>query len=395
MSYTNVWDESRPNGAIVAASSIDTEIQAVKIDIRERMNTVFGSSVFATADPFKASKLLLNGAASGQIVAGTGSGLAIRNAADSASTFVVSDVGVVALFNNVVVGSGTIDLFSSSVRGGVAYMAGLNLANAANLAFRDAGNTVNITVLTVDASNNTILNAQSGKSLFFASNSINQWQVNLGGHLTPTLNNALDIGSPSQIVNPRNIYAETSVRTPVVGPLTAIDFFIQQAGVQTWKFSALGNLQPVSNNVGDIGQDNAFMPLNIYAGAKIRSRGNIDIISAGVNPFIGVFSSEAQFGSASAHAVNILVNGVNRWLYNTSGHQIPVIDDTYDLGNSTHTIKDLYVKGKTYLGSAGTNGYTWPSALPSIVQFLSSDSAGNLSWGNPSLNALFYAGKGV
>lgn len=40
MAYTNNWDETDPDGSIVAASDIDAEIQQVKTDVRERIEEV-------------------------------------------------------------------------------------------------------------------------------------------------------------------------------------------------------------------------------------------------------------------------------------------------------------------------------------------------------------------
>ena len=48
MAYTQIWDNSTPNGAIVQAATLDTEIQNLKKAITERMNDLVGATNWET-----------------------------------------------------------------------------------------------------------------------------------------------------------------------------------------------------------------------------------------------------------------------------------------------------------------------------------------------------------
>lgn len=48
MAYTQVWDNSTPDGAIVQAATLDTEIQNLKKAITERMNDLVGATNWET-----------------------------------------------------------------------------------------------------------------------------------------------------------------------------------------------------------------------------------------------------------------------------------------------------------------------------------------------------------
>lgn len=52
MAYTNAWNETQPLGS-AAANTIDDIIRQLKVDIRERMNTVLNSDGLWDADPIK------------------------------------------------------------------------------------------------------------------------------------------------------------------------------------------------------------------------------------------------------------------------------------------------------------------------------------------------------
>ena len=69
MPYTRVWSTTRPDGATVAANTLDSEIQFVRKDLEERIAGIFGlnTAQFA-ADPIVPISLTL----SGQLEAATG-----------------------------------------------------------------------------------------------------------------------------------------------------------------------------------------------------------------------------------------------------------------------------------------------------------------------------------
>lgn len=55
MSYTTAWTENTPAGASVLASDLDTVIQNLKRDIRERMDTILGAPGSWGADPVQSA----------------------------------------------------------------------------------------------------------------------------------------------------------------------------------------------------------------------------------------------------------------------------------------------------------------------------------------------------
>lgn len=86
MAYTRPWDETVPDGSIVDAEFIDDEIRALKLDIRERMDTVLGSSQWdndpvATLTARKRLVGAVNSFASNPTLARTGAGLWIEPSA--------------------------------------------------------------------------------------------------------------------------------------------------------------------------------------------------------------------------------------------------------------------------------------------------------------------------
>lgn len=51
MAYSNSWDETDPDGAVVSSSQIDEEINQVKTDVRERIEQVIPGWADDTVDP--------------------------------------------------------------------------------------------------------------------------------------------------------------------------------------------------------------------------------------------------------------------------------------------------------------------------------------------------------
>ncbi len=60
MAYSNAWDESAPLGT-AAANTLDTIIQQLKLDIRERMNTILDSTGQWADDPIVLNRPLRTG----------------------------------------------------------------------------------------------------------------------------------------------------------------------------------------------------------------------------------------------------------------------------------------------------------------------------------------------
>lgn len=97
MAYTNVWDNSAPLGS-QAANLIDDDFRALKVDIGERLTSIFGIGTLNALDPVAPLFLKLTGAAASKIIPGATS-LSLRNNADSADNLIITDAGVVTLRN--------------------------------------------------------------------------------------------------------------------------------------------------------------------------------------------------------------------------------------------------------------------------------------------------------
>lgn len=101
MAYTRAWDEARPQGNVIQANTLDSEIQYIRQDIRERLSDIFGLTALEfAADPFLAKSVVLKGSATSKIIPGATS-LSLRNNADSADNLIIIDAGV-ATFRNTV-----------------------------------------------------------------------------------------------------------------------------------------------------------------------------------------------------------------------------------------------------------------------------------------------------
>jgi hypothetical protein len=65
------------------------------------------------------------------------------------------------------------------------------------------------------------------------------------------------------------------------------------------------------------------------------------------------------FGSETAHDLYIRAGGANRWhVLSASGHLEPDADLTYDVGNTTHEVRNLYIGGTGGAGILFTNAGT-------------------------------------
>lgn len=53
MAYSNAWDETAPQGSLVDANQLDDLIRQLKLDIRERMNTILAADGQWDDDPVK------------------------------------------------------------------------------------------------------------------------------------------------------------------------------------------------------------------------------------------------------------------------------------------------------------------------------------------------------
>lgn len=157
MPYSVAWNESNPTGAS-AANAIATYITDDKIAVRERIDSVFGTSgatSLANADPFKGLKLNLAASATSTIVPGATS-FAIRDSADARNNLLVNENGDVEVYNALTVKNSDVTVDKNLIVKGQGYSErnSPTVAATTTINFND-GNvhylnlTTNITTLTL------------------------------------------------------------------------------------------------------------------------------------------------------------------------------------------------------------------------------------------------------
>lgn len=183
MSHSNSWDETAPNGAVVAARTLDTIIQQMKVDIRERLADL-GCTNFGSADPVALAFIRLTGA-NPYVIGGTANVIEFR--LDDGVTVVayidttgrlVLDAGitaVAAIFTTLAV-SGASTLAAAT-------LSGLLTANGA-AAFNG-----NVTVATAQAAITPHDAGNSGVAITIDWDNGNNQLITLTGAAAITLNN--------------------------------------------------------------------------------------------------------------------------------------------------------------------------------------------------------------
>lgn len=156
MPYSVAWNESFPTGAS-AANAINTYITNDKIAVRERIDSVFGTSgatSLASADPYRGVTLYLNGSATAKIIPGATS-LAIRDSADGRNNLLVVEAGDVTTYRDLTVGRSAVITNNLTVQGqGLSERNTVTVAGTTTVDF-NSGNvhflnlTTNITTLTL------------------------------------------------------------------------------------------------------------------------------------------------------------------------------------------------------------------------------------------------------
>jgi len=118
MTYSEAWDESFPTGAS-AANQINTYITDDKIAVRERIDSVFGTSgatSLANADPYLPISLKLSGSATSKILPGATS-FSVRDSADARNNLLVVEAGDVTTYRDLTVGRTAVITNNLTVQG--------------------------------------------------------------------------------------------------------------------------------------------------------------------------------------------------------------------------------------------------------------------------------------
>lgn len=118
MPYSVAWNESYPAGSS-AANAINTYITDDKVAVRERIDSVFGTSggtSLASADPYLPISLKLSGSATSKILPGATS-FAIRDSADGRNNLLVVEAGDTTTHRDLTVGRHAVITNNLTVQG--------------------------------------------------------------------------------------------------------------------------------------------------------------------------------------------------------------------------------------------------------------------------------------
>ena len=239
----------------------------------------------------------------------------------------------------------------------------------------------------------------SNTNLIFQTNNTNRWAIRNDGHFIPDADSTVDIGTSSTRV--RNFYADTlygnganltGIDTDLVSDTSpqlggSLDTngnnisFTDSSGTTSNRatFGTGNDLQIYhQSNVSHIAEGGTgplrlstdeFQLMNvaqnetmIYAAQNLKVALNYDgstkleTVSNGVqvNGFLeGMSGNHLEFNTASAHDIRFRTNGTLRFSLNTSGHLVPYLNNTYDLGTASNRFRNVYT-GDLQLSNEGS-----------------------------------------
>lgn len=224
--------------------------------------------------------------------------------------------------------------FSVSIRG----------ANNTYLRARNAANSADLSLIKADGSDNTRLNAGSGKQIDFSINDVVKTSFNSSGNLVPVADGGQDIGSTALQFS--SVYARNLTRTSI-GALTITctdgalllnsqgasqEIQLATQGTNRWRIDS-SRLFPNANNATDIGTSSTQEVRTIYCGTSL------------VKGSAGNFTVQAAAGTlicAGNGSVDLYVAGTSRWGVDSGGHFKPAINNTYDLGSTSFRARVVY-----------------------------------------------------
>lgn len=109
--------------------------------------------------------------------------------------------------------------------------------------------------------------------------------------------------------------------------------------------------------------------------------------------FTWVGDTDTGMYRPAANTVGFSTAGTARWSFNASGHFVPATDATYDIGDSTHYIKDLYLLNSLYklVATAAAGSPTVDLATGAIQEVTLSDIDGahTITWSNLKAGAVY------
>lgn len=161
----------------------------------------------------------------------------------------------------------------------------------------------------------------------------------------------------------------------IVGKSDTLQIFFKTNDTERWYIDASGNFLPYVTNTHNIGSaslciDNIYLgdAGNLYLGdsqqSYIRNSGDLLYITNTANNIYII--------SQAAYAIFFATNNINRWVVNSSGHLTPGAANTYNIGQGSLPVKNIYQGDScyhyfgdsqdAYLAFTGTHFYLYTDA---------------------------------
>lgn len=115
----------------------------------------------------------------------------------------------------------------------------------------------------------------------------------------------------------------TEIEPTVIGNVTGSDLAIETGSAAKWYFRHAGYLDPATDDTADIGSAPRRVK-DLYLSGQLKNAGNVTI------------------NATSAAKVILATTNVSRWAVSSSGHYLPEIDNTYDLGSTVFRSRAAY-----------------------------------------------------
>lgn len=335
LSDVNNADTARANisGAKSGINSDITQLNDVGL-IQNDSTLMIGTST-ANELQFKTSDTLRMFIATGGYLVGNGF-LGVR-----LNTSVAADTGSIELSSG---GSSV-----STARGAYLQLFGVNAASyagAVKLAAADSS-TGFVDLMATNAS----------ASVRFFTAATERWNISSSGHLLPSiLSETYDIGSTTRRV--QTLYS---------------------------KYLNANNTVTINSPASTAALS---VRVNSSGGFAVDSAGNINIYGGIYSSTYRSYGADLTVGSVTNHALHFVTNNSSRWSISTGGDLVPQVDSTFNIGDTSHQVKELHVD--TIAGGLDlqikTNG--------SHLKFSSTDLLPNANLG-ANLGSASYAFNGI
>lgn len=199
------------------------------------------------------------------------------------------------------------------------------------------GGSAATSTLTLVSTSHASPSGSSGNTISFKTSGISRWTISRSGDFVPDTNNSYSIGELTSTAS--NIYLGGDIRF-----VDGSDYLKITRGTNSLLF---GSATYALNSIY-IGQGQTTTTPGTYAiratGSAGAVAGGTIQIAAGVSGASGTDGGQIDFRTSSA--TGVVADGTTirtRWSVVPYGHFIPFDTCSYDIGDSTHTVRHLYL----------------------------------------------------